>query len=211
MKFSYTQFYTSNGRPVYVTKYADSELQLIDKLVAFRLEKKIKPDGYEDVAREVKAKLKTSSSTIRVEKEVKPRTNKLTLHQAILGAKALVEIIKGDIVDDAELQRRATICAHCEIISDTSGGCTSCARKGLVKLARNLALNYGRNFAVPRITAYKLKPIKSASLSEFYCGHCSCSCLNLALSKSKNFVSKENNETRPDNCWAKVNGKNWKP
>jgi hypothetical protein len=210
MKFSYTQFYTSNGKPVYVTKYADTEQQLIDKLLAFRLEKKIKPDSYEEVSLEVKSKIKSSGSAIKIDKQVKPKTNKLTLQQAVLGAKALVEIIKGDIVDDAELNRRASICAHCELINDTAGGCTSCARKGLVKLARNLAINYGRNFTVPKITAYKLRPVKSASLSEFYCGHCGCSCLNLALSKSKNFVSKENNETRPDHCWAKVNGKNWK-
>jgi hypothetical protein len=213
MNYIYKQLYISGlGKPVTITMSSNSLDGLISKVFEFRQRKNLAPKDLPSVRREVTAKHKTKNQLINKSTAVKPRANKLTLQQAMLGAKALVKVIQGDVVSDAELQRRAEVCARCPKISDTSTTCsTSCAKRGLARFARNLAIRYGRNFTVPKIMAIHTRPVKTASLSEFYCGVCSCSCLNLCLSKSKNFLAKEDADLRPDHCWAKPNGINWKP
>lgn len=212
MNYIYKQLYVRNdGKPVTITMSSASLKGLIDKVFEFRKRKQLNPRDYISVNAEVTAKHKTRNQLINKSIISKPKIKKLTLQQAMLGAKALVQVIKGDVVDDFELRRRANICATCTIISDTDNKCTSCAKRGLSKVARDLAIRYGRNFTVPKIMAIHTKPVRTASLSEFYCGACGCSCLNLCLSRSKIFLAKEDANLRPDHCWAKPNGPNFKP
>lgn len=135
------------------------------------------------------------------EKSIARKENKLSLSKVISGSLALFDIIKGDIASDQEIKARAAICANCPLISDTSDKCTGCSSNKLFSYAKSLAVKYGRNYYQPTITAQHLTPKKTAQISEFYCGHCGCSCLNLVLSKSKHFLEKENQE-RPANCWV---------
>jgi hypothetical protein len=129
------------------------------------------------------------------------KENKLSVAKVLSGSVALFDIVKGDIVDDSTIVERSKICANCPLISETSDRCVGCTSNKLFKYARNLAIKYGRNYYQPTITAKHLTPPKTAKISEFYCGHCGCSCLNLVLSKSKHFLTKENSE-RPANCWV---------
>jgi len=208
--YTYKQLYISPlGKPVVITLSASSLGQLIEKVVSLRARKILSPRDVQSVTKEVTARHVIAKPSLASQPVAKTRTDKLTLQSVMRGGRALVDIIKGDVVEQAELQRRADICGRCKLISDTKEACTSCAKRGLAKFARNLAVSYGRNFLVPKIIAIHLRPVKTASLTEFYCGVCSCSCLNLCLSKSKNFLDKEDANLRPDNCWAKPNGRNW--
>ena len=129
----------------------------------------------------------------------KPSPKKLSMGEVLHGSVALFDIIQGDVVDDITLRKRAAICAECPLISNTSDNCQGCKANKLAKYARNLAVKFGRNFIEPTITVNHLRPVKTAKIKEFYCGHCGCSVLNLCLSKSKHFLNKEN-ESRPSNC-----------
>lgn len=132
------------------------------------------------------------------------KENKLSIAKVINGSKALFDIIKGDVASDQEIKARAAICAQCPLISETSDRCAGCSSNKIFKYARDLAVRYGRNFFIPTIIAEHTRPRKTAPISQFYCGHCGCSCLNLVLSKSKHFLAKEK-EPRPENCWVNKN------
>lgn len=126
---------------------------------------------------------------------------KLSMVEVINGGLALVDIFKGDLASDDTIIKRAEICAACPLVSETSDGCVSCANKRLGNIAGRLAVSYGRNFINPMISPVHIKPPLRKPISNFYCGFCGCSCLNLVLSKDKHFVNKERSE-RPANCWV---------
>lgn len=127
-----------------------------------------------------------------------PAKKKLGLSEIISGGLALVDIIKGDVASDTEIEQRSLVCADCHLASKTSTNCKGCAGKALTRFSRHLAVSYGRNFIEPTIRHQKEGVGK---VSEFYCGFCGCNCLNLILSRSKHFLKKENS-TRPKNCWV---------
>lgn len=197
----YKQDYNRDGKIVTRSVIGRTTEGCAEALAAFRLRHHITRSSYNEALADVKNGGKPHSIARDHSAARTPKKKKLTLSEMLNGAIALVDIIKGDIATDREIQRRAAICAECPMISDTSDSCTGCKQNKMSKFARDLAVKYGRNFIQPMIIAQHTTPKRTGRISEFYCGFCGCSCLNLILSHSKHFLKKENS-ARPANCWV---------
>lgn len=129
------------------------------------------------------------------------RKKKLTLSEAIHGAKAVLKYTSGKNAGEAEIARRASICSQCPI-KDEIGGCRSCGAAGAFAKFVNTVR-----------TSMKLEAPIPSEIRELYCGHCKCSLALIVVTKMDGFYeeSPEENSKRPDMCWLKKTSTSYKP
>lgn len=206
----YKQFYEDKeGGIVTTTIMGVNEDDAAASLLRFRTKNKIEGANLEAC----KEDIKNGSSKFRLKKtgEKMDHQPKMSLTKLIQGALATFSVIKGDIASQEEINRRSEICFDCKKIA-VSTGCSTCSssKNKAADFSRMLAIKYGKSFTTPTGTAYNMNgAVASGPISKFFCGFCGCSCLVLVLSKSRHFLKRENTD-RPDHCWAKKGGKNWR-
>lgn len=144
-----------------------------------------------------------NSSQRRRENQI-ARNQPISFGDAVRGAKAIVKMAKGQVVDGSEILRRANICTGCHL-SSKSSGCATC-RFGrqvtdVVNVIRSLA---GRSISYPNI--------KGSKARDMNCGACGCSLMVMLPAQIECFdESEEKNQSRPDICWAKRGSVNYIP
>jgi len=144
-------------------------------------------------------KLTCKNSDFRQKEQKQPKVYaKPRLRGAFEAAKALVNLSVGNAVDQPEAQRRADICIKCPMKSATSD-CMACGGAGVV--ARQVG-------DIHRMM--KGKTVVPKSVKTLYCGICNCSLSLLVVTKISGLSSKLDNPGRPDECWMKRNGVNFK-
>lgn len=204
---AYTQkFQRPNGLISSVTLTGINDERLAQSLANFRAVKKLPNSDYAACLQDVQ--LQAVDMHVNGNAKTVKRPPSIGWQAMVRGGLALVKIIKGDIVEQDELERRANVCAACPHIAPMAAKCTPCMMNSLSRLARTLAIKYGRGFTMPTIRPKKSVNTKTGKLSEFSCGVCSCPCLNLCLSKSKIFLEREQ-KPRPLHCWANPQSPNW--
>lgn len=145
--------------------------------------------NYNNIYNEVK---KTLDRAERRNIANKPnRQRKLSLKSAIAGANAAMKIVRGEIVDQVEIQRRADICLRCPMVTRASD-CPSCSGGAAVVNAFNSAKSLiGKNYSLPE------------GLKRSYCDLCGCAHTMIIPTRLENFLSDspELAARRPSNCW----------
>lgn len=201
---TYSQSYVADsGEPLTAKIHGNTPVDLERNLLKFRIRMGVHRATPEEVAEDVAA----YAGEYRNPKALKAKASntgkigRLSFSDVLRGTRALMDIVKGDIATQQEIERRAKICEDCPKLAATSDCKTCGGGRKFSRYANTLALAYGKGFVQPKI--------KSGKASEFYCGECGCSILNLILSKSKHFLSKETKE-RPKNCWASKSSPNWR-
>lgn len=108
---------------------------------------------------------------------------------AIAAAKAFREAVRGNVVSDAEILRRAAICAACPKRQKVTGWKSEVSKK--------LGMIANKN-RVP------------SKVSDYRCGVCGCSLMLLlpATSKDLHKDSPEEAKNRPKTCWLTAEVKN---
>jgi len=192
--------------------------RLVDNVLLYRRKNKIGETEYNKVYNEVKGRIAigqkvspkiTAESVIEAESKKSNKKRKISFHDAMRAAAAIADISKGNIVDQTEIERRASICAGCPLISDVSDciGCGAGAR--ITKAVLGLQKESGAAFNVPMIQ--RNGKSGAESLSKMFCHHCGCSCLTLCVCKMEHIRTEgeEKNQSRPDHCWMKRGGVNY--
>lgn len=128
----------------------------------------------------------------------KEERKKKSLKEVVNGAFALVKVTSGNTVEQGEINRRASICTNCTLLSKATG-CNSCGFAGRVASFVNKfkkSINHG--FIVPN------------GLDSSYCNVCECSLVVMLPSQMSSFREKEEmNSSRPDHCWIKKSSQNY--
>lgn len=145
-------------------------------------------------------RLTAKNAGIESNKESKPRkvSSRPGLRDAFQAAKALVNLTIGNAVDQPEAQRRADICLNCPMSSKTSD-CMAC---GGSRVVANQASEISRMI--------KGRSVVPRGIKSLYCGVCSCSLSLLVMTKISGLSDKLDDPNRPDECWMKRNGVNFK-
>jgi hypothetical protein len=193
---------------------------LVDNVLLYRRGKSVGSTEYNtvynDVRRQVQKKdgpQKRTITEIRQDLEaLKQRKSKrkIGFRDAYRASKAIVDIARGNIENQEEIQRRSDICFGCPLISDVSD-CMACgAGSRITKEVLSIQKESNTAFQVPVGT--REGRTGSESLSKMFCGHCGCACLTLCVSKMKHIRTEDpvKNQSRPDKCWMKRNGVNFK-
>lgn len=174
--------------------------------------------AYNEVRRQVSARknaaaFRKSRPITREEVEkrnMKPKPKKrLSLAEIFHGAKAFVDIKKGNVVRQNEINRRAEICFKCQELSETTD-CFGCgAGRRLVKHVQTLKQDTNAAFLIPEGNFKKRSGLEP--ISKFFCNICGCSAIALCVSMMRNIRDESDalNERRPDHCWMKRTSKNF--
>jgi hypothetical protein len=139
----------------------------------------------------------------RYSKIVEPKKTyaKISLGAAISACSALVNVAKGNIVSDAEINRRWLICKSCPSTTTVSD-CMSCGGAGKASaLINRIRGTVGKSFRIEQ------------EAGRTFCGECGCShalMIPTLLEKQKQ-ESDVVNEKRPSQCWMRRDSKNYKP
>jgi hypothetical protein len=139
------------------------------------------------------------SNSIDRQSKLLSKPKKLTLGQAATGAMALIKSIAGSSVSNEELMRRSAICEGCPLIS-LIGGCSSCGAAGKISnWANSIRSSKGLQVAIP------------STVSQSYCGVCSCALALMVVTKRADFhdESDKENSRRPDVCWLNRSSTNY--
>ena len=156
-----------------------------------------------DTAKEICERNKYELDGDRYSKTVqeKKRHQRVTLASAVSACRAILNVIKGNTVNDKEISRRWLICKSCPSITDISD-CLSCGGAGkasnLVNMVRGAA---GKGFRMDQ------------AAGKTFCGECGCShalMIPTVLSLQKNEVDAVNMK-RPDCCWMRRDSNNYIP
>lgn len=141
-----------------------------------------------------------------IDRQAKFSTNKsaeakISLADAIVGAKAILNYTTGKSTSDSEILRRSSICEKCPLMTDISG-CSSCGLSGAIARFTNQVRSHkGSQIPIP------------ASVAKRYCSVCQCALSLMVVTKTEDFYSEtpEKNQRRPDNCWLKKTSINYIP
>lgn len=115
---------------------------------------------------------------------------------------AILKQAQGDITSQEEHDRRAKICARCNLASETSI-CMSCGGAGRVSALIGSIKNH---------TGGKIIKIDD-KVKKKYCSVCGCFIPLLSITKSR-YLPKETpeaNRLRPIHCWIRTDSPNYKP
>lgn len=201
-----------------VSILGDSIEELVNNVIVYRKNNKLKPIEYNKVFNQVRRQSKNHQSFRKSrtfkrqeqERQLKPsKKRKLTLGQMFHGARAYIDIGRGNIVSQTEINRRARICANCPKISDTTD-CFGCgAGRRLVSQVQKLKQDTKQQFSIPQVIVGHRT--SEQPISKYYCSVCSCSCIALNVSQMKHIRSEEDsiNKQRPEECWMRKGGKNY--
>lgn len=120
--------------------------------------------------------------------------------EVVNGAKAVVNVIKGEVAPQEEISRRAMICTSCPLKKETTD-CVACG------FGSRLATFINRLKKEVFTEPYKIPN----GIEREYCSVCSCSLAMMIPSKMSAFNEDENKqEKRPDYCWVKKTSPNYK-
>jgi hypothetical protein len=128
----------------------------------------------------------------------KPRLNLAGVKSA---CGAMLQTLKSNIVGDAEIYRRWQICQNCPVKTSVSD-CMSCGGAGRVAdWINKLRGAAGKSFRIEQ----------EAGMT--FCGLCGCSHALMIPTKMEfqKAESEKQNQLRPDQCWLRVGGINYKP
>jgi hypothetical protein len=117
----------------------------------------------------------------------------ITFENAMKAARAAVKVATGDVVNEAELKRRADICHACPKKTE-SAGCFGCqASSRLANIATSMKRLFGKELKIPK------------NLKRFNCSCCGCSLSLILPTKAENLHedTAEQAACRPDTCWLK--------
>ncbi len=134
------------------------------------------------------------SKAIDRQSKIQTQKKKISLTDAIHGAKALLKYTSGKSVSNQEIERRSAICAKCTLM-DRIGGCRSCGAAGAVaKFINTIRVSMKVQMQIP------------SEVRENYCGHCQCALALMVVTDLKDFreEDKAENAKRPDYCWLKT-------
>ena len=160
------------------------------------------------IARDNK-KISVSEITSYVEENAKEYTlqekekNELTFKKMVAGASAIINVTKGSIVTQAEINRRASICQNCKsnggpgVVS--TGECRPCGFAArLATWINSVKKNFGKSFTIPN------------NFEDKGCGSCLCALAVMLPSKMSAFdYEKDSVNARPDHCWVKKTSNNF--
>lgn len=160
------------------------------------------------IAKEYK-KIKIKDIASYVEENAKEYTleekekSELTFKKMVAGASAIINVTKGSVVTQAEINRRASICQSCKekggpgVVS--TGECRPCGFAArLATWINNVKRDFGKSFTIPN------------NFEDKGCGSCMCSLAVMLPSKISAFdYEKDSQNTRPDHCWVKKTGNNF--
>lgn len=130
----------------------------------------------------------------------KNKKQKVSFKDAMAAGKAALKIIKGDVVDKKEIDRRWEICKYCPALSETKE-CFSCNRaKFLAEITNTTKRVFGEDIKYP------------GESKKFSCGVCGCMLAMLLPTKSKDLHqdTPDQKEIRPDFCWMNPESPNFK-
>lgn len=206
-----------NGETVVIK--GNDMTSLVDNVIVYRKNNGISNTEYNRVYNEVRRQ-QNNQNTFRKTRPItreevtlmetaKQKSKKrLSLSDIFHGAKAFIDIGKGNTVKQSEINRRAEICFACQELGETTD-CFGCgAGRRLVKHVQSLKNDTDSAFLIPE-GQYKNR--RSEPISKFFCNICGCSAIALIVSFMKNIrdESDEINNRRPDNCWMKRNSRNF--
>lgn len=143
----------------------------------------------------------TSKRLHNPEREPELPTSNIKFKDAVNGAAALVKCVKGECVDQEEINRRSIICTNCPKLKKVSN-CRACGFGGaLSKFVNNIKRTvFRKGFEYPN------------GLEDKYCGICQCSLSMMLPSKMSAFHEDEEvNRSRPDFCWIRNDSENYNP
>ena len=96
---------------------------------------------------------------------------KITLADAVAGARALLSYTVGKSTSNAEILRRSSICAGCPMIGRI-GGCSSCGAAGkMTRFANSVRSKKGSQIPIP------------TTVNKQFCGACNCSIALMVVTK----------------------------
>jgi hypothetical protein len=130
----------------------------------------------------------------------KPKSQ-LKMAEVVNGAKAILNVAKGEVASQEEITRRASICTSCPMTSETSD-CIGCGfGERLVAFTKKLRTDlFGASYKIPN------------GMERLYCKVCSCSLAIMIPSKMSAFNEKDGKQAeRPNHCWVKKESPNYKP
>ena len=137
-------------------------------------------------------------------KEQKTPVKRVTFKAALDGSRAIVHHAKGSVVAQGEMARRTQICSQCPMITKTTD-CASCKAGRVI----TQTVNFMRQVAGRAVTYPNFQTVYGTRAKDHACGFCGCSMLTLIPAKMSVFKeSDEDNQMRPDMCWAKKGGIN---
>ena len=174
---------------------------LISAIQGFRRNRGIQISDY-DTANEIANanKYTIDGDTYSKIIEEKKEFNKITLGAAMSACGAILNVIKGNIVSDSEINRRWLICKSCPSKTQVSD-CMTCGGAGkasmLINRVRGAA---GKQFRIDQ------------DAGRTYCRECKCShalMIPTLLDKQKK-ESDEVNSKRPSICWMRRDSVNYK-
>lgn len=121
------------------------------------------------------------------------KKKRVTLGDAVNGAKALIKYTSSNRISTEELTRRSTICSQCPMINRL-GGCMSCGAAGAIaRFVNKIRSSYNLEIQIP------------SEVRQSYCGVCECSLALMVVTHINDFhESAEKNAMRPDCCWMKT-------
>lgn len=132
--------------------------------------------------------------------KIKTAVKKLSLADAINGAKAVLKYTTGKSESPSEIDRRSLICNACPLKQMISG-CRSCGAAGAIaKFVNAVRVSMKVQAAIP------------SEIREQYCGHCGCALALLVVTKLEDFREEDpsTNTKRPDMCWLKTTSTSYK-
>jgi hypothetical protein len=135
----------------------------------------------------------------RAKLEAKPAPK---LSEAWHAGLAIVKQAQGDIVTQAEHNRRAAICSRCPLSSEVSI-CMACGGGGKISsLIGSIRNHIGKN-------TIKIDD----KVRKKYCGVCGCFLPLLSITKTQYLPKEtpEENRLRPIGCWIRKDSPNYKP
>lgn len=191
MIYKYT--YISQGKPITI-RHDNREVVFSQAKAA--LEKlNVKVD-----ANDLYATIDRQSNAVRSSKANSQNKKRVTLHDAFRAASALVNLGRGKVVTQQEIDRRAKICLTCPL-NNKSSDCMQCggAAKAVGFVAKLRALTE-KAFTLPK------------QLETKYCGICGCSLPFMIVTRYQDIKpeSAEIQEARPIFCWLKKTSPNFK-
>ena len=137
-----------------------------------------------------------------VKREERIKAGRITFMDSLRGAKAILNMAVGDVVEAHEMARRAVICSQCPLVTNN----TDCASCKMGKEVTNI-VNSIRNLARRSVN---YPTVKARRARDMNCGYCGCSMLMVLPAKISCFNEAEHkNENRPDPCWIKRGGINY--
>lgn len=129
------------------------------------------------------------------------RTMGMNFAEVVTGAKAILDVTKGEVVEQSEITRRASICTSCPL-SSTTTDCIACGfGSRLSKFISDLKTKvFESNYKVPN------------GMDRNYCKVCGCSLAMMIPSKMSAFKESDQKQAeRPDHCWVKKTSINYIP